>query len=90
MKHLTAPEQNGLVIEDIHNFSADYAKTLRVWADRFELGWTQLSAKYGEEFRRMWLFYLLGCEALFRARMVQLYQIVYSKGGVMGGYISVR
>ena len=90
MKHLTAPEQHGLVIEDIHNFSADYAKTLRVWADRFELGWTQLSAKYGEEFRRMWLFYLLGCEALFRARMVQLYQIVYSKGGVMGGYISVR
>jgi hypothetical protein len=36
------------------------------------------------------LYYLYGCEALFRARMVQLYQVVYSNGGVQGGYSSVR
>lgn len=90
MSHLCAPERSGLVIEDIHNFSADYAKTLRVWADRFESGWPKLSEKYGESFRRMWLFYLHGCQALFRARKVQLYQIVYSQGGVGGGYTSIR
>jgi cyclopropane-fatty-acyl-phospholipid synthase len=38
----------------------------------------------------MWKYYLNGCEALFHARMVQLYQIVYSKGGIPGGYTTVR
>jgi len=33
---------------------------------------------------------LSGCEALFRARMVQLYQVVYSKGGIPGGYSGAR
>jgi cyclopropane-fatty-acyl-phospholipid synthase len=79
-----------LVIEDLHNFSADYALTLRAWTENFERAWPSLESKYGETFRRMWLFYLCGCEALFKARMVQLYQIVYSKGGVVGGYASVR
>lgn len=90
LEHICRPERYGLIIEDVHNFSADYAKTLRVWAERFESGWANLRPSYGEEFGRMWLFYLNGCEALFRARMVQLYQVVYSKGGVKNGYSSVR
>jgi cyclopropane-fatty-acyl-phospholipid synthase len=88
--HICAPENHGLRIEDLHNFSADYAKTLRAWCERFENAWPELQAAYGEPFRRMWLYYLTGCEALFRARMVQLYQVVYSNGGLPGGYQSVR
>jgi cyclopropane-fatty-acyl-phospholipid synthase len=87
---VTDPDRKGLVIEDLHNFSADYALTLRAWCDNFTRAWPLLEAKYGEEFRRMWMYYLNGCEALFRARMVQLYQIVYSKGGVPGGYVAPR
>lgn len=87
---LIAPARGTMVIEDLHNFSADYALTLRAWAEKFEAGWPSLQDKYGEPFRKMWLYYLNGCEALFQARMVQLYQIVYSKGGVRGGYMSVR
>ncbi len=88
--HVTDPDRKGLVIEDLHNFSADYALTLRAWCDNFTRAWPLLESKYGEEFRRMWMYYLNGCEALFRARMVQLYQIVYSKGGVPGGYVAPR
>lgn len=84
------PARGNLVVEDLHNFSADYATTLRAWALNFEESWPSLRAKYGEEFRRMWLYYLNGCEALFTARMVQLYQVVYSKGGLPGGYDAVR
>jgi cyclopropane-fatty-acyl-phospholipid synthase len=84
------PARGNLVIEDLHNFSADYATTLRAWATNFEEAWPSLQAKYGEQFRRMWLYYLHGCEALFTARMVQLYQVVYSKGGIPGGYEAVR
>jgi cyclopropane-fatty-acyl-phospholipid synthase len=89
-QQIVEPIEDGLIIEDLHNFSADYAKTLRAWLVNFDEGWPSLEAKYGDEFRRMWHYYLNGCEALFRARMVQLYQVVYSKGGVPGGYIAVR
>lgn len=90
LPQLIAPARSRMVIEDLHNFSADYEKTLRVWSQKFEAGWPSLKEKYGEPFRRMWLYYLNGCEALFRARLVQLYQIVYAKGGVEGGYSPVR
>jgi cyclopropane-fatty-acyl-phospholipid synthase len=90
IKHLTAPSLSGLVIEDLHNFSFDYALTLRAWYERFEVAWPRLSSSYDQRFSRMWRYYLQGCEALFRERMVQLYQIVYSKGGEPGGYISSR
>lgn len=84
------PARDNLVVEDLHNFSADYARTLSAWASNFEAAWPSLKETYGEPFRRMWLYYLNGCEALFAARMVQLYQIVYSKGGVPGGYVAER
>jgi cyclopropane-fatty-acyl-phospholipid synthase len=87
---IVAPIEQGLIIEDVHNFSADYAKTLDAWMANFDRNWASLEAKYGNEFRRMWEYYLRGCEALFRARMVQLYQVVYCKGGVPGGYTAVR
>ena len=87
---LIDPARGELVMEDLHNFSADYATTLHAWHVNFENAWPELKAKYGEPFRRMWLYYLNGCEALFAARMVQLYQIVYSKGGIPGGYEAVR
>lgn len=90
LAHITNPARQGLVIEDLHNFSHDYSLTLRAWLERFEASWPTLQEKYGEPFRRMWHYYLCGCEALFKARMVQLYQVVYSKGGVPGGYTSVR
>jgi len=38
----------------------------------------------------MWRYYLLSCAGLFRARHAQLWQIVLSKDGVLGGYRSVR
>jgi cyclopropane-fatty-acyl-phospholipid synthase len=90
MYHVTSPALSGMVIEDMHNFSFDYALTLRSWYERFESAWPQLAPHYGDTFRRMWTYYLQGCEALFRERMVQLYQIVYSHGGEPGGYVAVR
>jgi cyclopropane-fatty-acyl-phospholipid synthase len=87
---LIDPARGKMVIEDLHNFSADYARTLNAWDINFQAAWPSLKAKYGEPFYKMWAYYLKGCEALFNARMVQLYQIVYSKGGVTGGYEAVR
>ncbi|HEY9165703.1 MAG TPA: cyclopropane fatty acyl phospholipid synthase [Candidatus Kryptonia bacterium] len=78
------------VMEDWHNFGADYDKTLMAWHDNFLKSWDSLREKYGETFFRMWKFYLLSSAGAFRARTNQLWQIVLSKNGVMGGYQSVR
>ena len=73
------------VIEDVHNFGADYDKTLMAWHANFEAAWPRLS-HLGERFRRMWTYYLLSCAGTFRARDIQLWQWVLSKRGVQSGY----
>lgn len=78
------------IMEDWHNFSADYDKTLMAWHDNFERGWDTLKADYDERFYRMWRYYLLFCAGSFRARKVQLWQIVLSKNGIPGGYSTIR
>ncbi|MFU8838938.1 MAG: cyclopropane fatty acyl phospholipid synthase [Thiohalomonadaceae bacterium] len=75
-----------LVLEDLHNFGSDYDKTLMAWHANFEAAWPQFSDKLGHEFYRMWRYYLLSCAGAFRARDIQLWQFVYSKRGVLGGY----
>lgn len=75
-----------MVIEDLHNFGADYDRTLMAWAEQFELNWARFSTELGERFHRMWRYYLLSCAGAFRARDIQLWQWVMSKRGVLGGY----
>jgi cyclopropane-fatty-acyl-phospholipid synthase len=82
--------EKDFVMEDWHNFGADYDRTLMAWHANFERHWPQLAGHYDQRFRRMWRYYLLSCAGAFRARDIQLWQIVLSKGGVPGGYFSVR
>lgn len=75
-----------LVVEDLHNFGADYDKTLMAWHRHFEEAWPRFAVELGERFRRMWRYYLLSCAGAFRARDIQLWQWVLAKQGVIGGY----
>ena len=74
------------VMEDWHNFGADYDKTLMAWYTNVEQHWPELSKTHSERFHRMWRFYLLSCAATFRSRTNQLWQIVLTKKGIPGGY----
>jgi len=74
------------VMEDWHNFGADYDKTLMAWHANFTSVWPAFEETYGKRFRRMWNYYLLTCAGSFRARHNQLWQVVFSKHGVPGGY----
>lgn len=78
------------VMEDWHNFGADYDKTLLAWHHNFVTAWPKLKHQYDERFYRMWTYYLLACAGAFRSRYMQLWQIVFSKTGIPGGYFSVR
>lgn len=89
-RQLTGAVEGKLVMEDWHNFGADYDPTLMAWHRNFEAAWPGLKDRYGERFYRMWRYYLLSCAAIFRARWVHLWQVVYSKDGLKGGYRSIR
>ena len=79
------------VMEDWHNFGADYDKTLMAWYKNFNASWDKIKENYSERFYRMWKYFLLSSAGAFRARSKsQLWQIVLSKKGVVGGYKSVR
>jgi cyclopropane-fatty-acyl-phospholipid synthase len=75
-----------LIMEDWQNFSAHYDQTLMAWFKNFDCNWPPLASHYGDKFYRMWRYYLLSCAGLFRARHQQLWQIVFSKYGVLKGY----
>lgn len=78
------------LVEDVHNFGADYDPTLMTWFKNFNAAWPRLRAKYGDRFYRMWKYYLLSCAGVARAREMQLWQIVLSPRGVAGGYRSIH
>ena len=78
------------VVEDLHNIGADYDPTLMAWFDNFHRNWPLFEKELGKTFYRMWTYYLLSCAGSFRARNVQLWQIVLSPKGVIGGYTPVR
>lgn len=78
--------EHRFIIEDVHNFGADYDRTLLAWHANFEAAWPRFAATFGERFRRMWRYYLLACAGTFRARSNQVWQLVLSPQGCAGGY----
>jgi cyclopropane-fatty-acyl-phospholipid synthase len=78
---VTKAAEKLLVLEDVQNLGADYEKTLKAWESNFRRSWDRFESRYGERFYRMWRFYLLSCAGGFRARSLQLFQFVFSKGG---------
>ena len=89
-KQLGQATENLFVMEDWHNFGADYDKTLMAWYANFERSWDSIKRNYDDRFFRMWKYFLLSTAGSFRARRNQLWQIVFSKRGVIGGYQSYR
>ncbi|MCK9230374.1 MAG: cyclopropane fatty acyl phospholipid synthase [Syntrophales bacterium] len=78
------------VVEDIHNLGTNYEKTLLKWNDRFQKSWPRFASRFDETFKRMWEYYLLSCAGAFRARSIQVWQIVLTKPGIGQQYRPVR
>ena len=81
LSQITSATEELFTVEDVHNIGPHYDRTLMAWQARFDEGWPSLRAKYGEPFRRMWTYYLMVSAALFRARYLQLFQIVLTREG---------
>ena len=85
-KQIISAAQGLFVLEDWHSFGQYYDKTLMAWYNNFTKNWTKLKDAYDERFYRMWTYYLLSYAGSFRSRRNQLWQIVFSKKGIKGGY----
>lgn len=66
-----------VMLDDI---TPHYARTLRLWRERFQAAWPELrSHGYDERFRRLWDLYLAYCEAGFRERRIMDVQLLLAK-----------
>ncbi|MEM7195565.1 MAG: cyclopropane fatty acyl phospholipid synthase [Pseudomonadota bacterium] len=86
LRQISAATEELLVIEDVHNFGPDYDKTLMAWFNNFNATWPTLKSNYSARFYNMWKYYLHACAGAFRARNLQLWQIVISKGDTENAY----
>ncbi|KAB2917508.1 MAG: class I SAM-dependent methyltransferase [Hyphomicrobiaceae bacterium] len=59
-------EQASLWVTDLEVLRLHYAKTLNHWCKRFEANRDKVAAMYDERFCRMWEFYLVSAEMMFR------------------------
>lgn len=85
IKHIATTSEGKFVMEDWHNIGADYDRTLMAWYERFVQNWPKLEHNYSQRFFRMFSYYLNACAGAFRARDIQLWQVVFSPRGAEGG-----
>ncbi len=70
----------GFYTLDVESLRRHYTKTLLCWRENFQKKKVQISRMYGEEFVRMWELYLASCAATFHNGVIDLHQILMSKG----------
>jgi cyclopropane-fatty-acyl-phospholipid synthase len=76
---LPAIEKSGLVVTDIEVLRLHYAKTLKLWQQRFRAHWQEVARLYDERFCRMWNFYLTVMEIAMRREGLAIFQIQLTK-----------
>jgi cyclopropane-fatty-acyl-phospholipid synthase len=73
-------QHTGLRAEVIRHLGGDYARTLRVWRNRFIEHWPAIAAiGFDDTFRRMWEFYLAYSEAGFRTGYLDDVQLLLTR-----------
>ena len=65
---------------DVESLRRHYYKTLRCWEQNFSGHRQEVEEKMGTEFARMWELYLSSCAATFHNGIIDLHQIIVSKG----------
>ncbi|WP_037372727.1 SAM-dependent methyltransferase [Anaerovorax odorimutans] len=65
---------------DVESLRCHYAKTLLCWYNNFQNKKDEVRKMFDEPFVRMWELYLCSCAASFNVGMIDLHQILFSKG----------
>ncbi len=72
----------------LHDFGLHYARTLRLWNERFHDQLDQVRALgFDDRFIRMWRYYLCYCEAAFMERAIGVVQVLWAKPSSPLGFL---
>ncbi len=74
-----AVERNQLWVTDVEFLRLHYATTLLHWHQRFEANRAKVAAMYDERFCRMWEFYLISAEMMFRTGAQEVFHMQLAK-----------
>ena len=74
-----AVERNRLWVTDLEFLRLHYATTLKHWHERFEANRAQVASMYDERFCRMWEFYLISAEMMFRTGSQEVFHMQLAK-----------
>lgn len=74
-----AVENNSLWVTDCEFLRVHYATTLRHWHQRFEANRAKVAEMYDERFCRMWEFYLISAEMMFRTGSQEVFHMQLAK-----------
>jgi cyclopropane-fatty-acyl-phospholipid synthase len=74
-----AIEQNRLWVADCEFLRLHYALTLKHWHERFAANRDKIAEMYDERFCRMWEFYLISAEMMFRYGAQEVFQMLLSR-----------
>lgn len=65
---------------DVENLRLHYNKTLLFWLDNYRSHLPEIRKMFDESFVRMWELYLASCAATFHNGIIDLHQILMTKG----------
>ena len=72
--------ERGLSWEDVEWFGEDYARTLRLWRERYDQAVReQRLSGFSEQFHQLWRYYLMYCEGGFRGGGINVGQVTLTK-----------
>jgi len=74
-------EPRSFSVLDVENLRLHYAATLAHWRERFERSADAIRRRFDEPFVRAWRLYLAGSQAAFTTGSMQLFQVVFARGG---------
>ena len=74
-------EPHDFSVTDVENIRLHYAKTIDHWMHRFEAAAGTIAGMFDDTFVRAWRMYLAGSRAAFTTGSMQLFQVVFARGG---------
>lgn len=70
----------GYYVLDVESLRRHYVRTLLCWHDGFEKHLPEIEKMFNERFIRMWRMYLCSCAASFNNGVIDLHQVLFTKG----------
>ena len=81
---ITAMQEHGFEVRDVHSLREHYARTLRRWVANLETNWEGAVQHVGPSRARIWLLYMAGSAVNFEAGRLNVHQVLGVKPSPRG------